>query len=91
MAAELYQVLLATLQTDPGTRSNAEQVLEASSRSPNFGLFLAQIACSKDAPQPGVRQLAAVVLKKHIKEHWTYESNHFREPPIDEDEKTQVS
>jgi hypothetical protein len=26
----------------------------------------------------GLRQLAAVVLKKHVKEHWTFESPHFR-------------
>lgn len=43
----------------------------------------------QEAPY-GLRQLAAVVLKKHVKEHWTFESPHFREPPVDEGEKAQI-
>jgi len=35
----------------------------------------------------GLRQLAAVVLKNHIKQHWTPEAKHFREPVVGDGEK----
>lgn len=47
------------------------------------------IVLQQDCPY-GVRQLAAVVLKKHIREHWTFESPHFREPPVEDGEKSRI-
>lgn len=38
----------------------------------------------------GIRQLAAILLKQHIKEHWTAEAKHFRAPLVGEDEKAAI-
>lgn len=38
----------------------------------------------------GMRQMAAVVLKQHVKEHWTTEAKYFREPAVGDAEKAAV-
>lgn len=86
---QLYQCLLATLDPSAETRRAAEAALEAGARQPGFGTTLLQIVLLRDAPG-GVRQLAAVVLKKYVKEHWTFESPHFREPPVEDGEKAAI-
>ena len=35
----------------------------------------------------GLRQLAALLLKQHIKHHWTPEAKHFQPPVVGDDEK----
>jgi hypothetical protein len=37
-----------------------------------------------------MRQMAALLLKKHIKEHWSTEAKHFREPLLGGDEKAAI-
>lgn len=38
----------------------------------------------------GLRQMAALLLKQHIKAHWTPEAKHFEDPVIGEDEKAAI-
>lgn len=81
--------LLAALDPNPATRQAAEAALEAGSKQAGFGATLLKLVLLPEVPY-GLRQLAAVVLKKHVREHWTFESPHFREPPVDEGEKAQI-
>ena len=37
-----------------------------------------------------MRQMAAVVLKQHVKEHWTTEAKYFRAPVVGDAEKAAV-
>ena len=37
-----------------------------------------------------LRQMAAVVLKQHVKEHWTIEAKYFKAPLVGDDEKAAV-
>ena len=53
-------------------------------------LLAVGVRCPLQEAPYGLRQLAAVVLKKHVKEHWTFESPHFREPPVEEGEKATI-
>jgi hypothetical protein len=86
---QLYGCLLAALDPNPDTRKAAEAALGAGARQPGFGITLLNIMLLQEVPY-GLRQLAAVVLKKHVKEHWTFESPHFREPPVEDGEKAQI-
>ena len=52
---------------------------------PGFGLGLARVALGAAEDDVGTRQLAAVVLKKYVKEHWQGEGRFF--PPQTSDEE----
>lgn len=68
--AWLLQCLEANLNsTDAALRSSAEASLHQSYGEPGFGPALAGIAVARNL-EPGVRQLAAVVLKQFVKEKW---------------------
>ena len=86
---ELAACLLATLDPRDDTRRAAEAALEAGGKQPGFAVALISIVVQPGL-DAGLRQLAAVVLKKHIKEHWTPESAKFREPAIGDEEKSRV-
>ena len=86
---EFLSTLEGTLSPDLSTRKEAERAVEIGSKQPGFAVALTQVASSVDIP-PHLRQLAAVLLKKQVKEHWSFESVHFKEPPVDEVEKAQV-
>ncbi len=67
MAAEaLLRLLYASLDPDPSVRAQGEAGLAAGAQQPGFGLALAQVSTSPDLPY-GIKQLAAVVLKKFVK------------------------
>eukprot|EP00887_Chlorella_sp_A99_P007628 scaffold20.g7628.t1 len=87
--AHLLQILQATLQPDATTRQAAEAALEAGTRQPGFASALLNVVLASELPS-GLRQLAAVVLKKTVREHWTFEAPSFREPPLGEEEKVRV-
>jgi hypothetical protein len=89
MADQLAACLAATLDPNADTRRAAEAALEAGGAQPGFAVALATVALAP-AADVGVRQLAAVVLKKCIKEHWTPEGPKFRDPEIGEEEKARV-
>ena len=86
---QLLHVLQASLSPDASTRQQAEAALEAGARQPGFATALLSVVLAPEVA-PSIRQLAAVVLKKLIKEHWTFEAPAFREPPIGEQEKAHL-
>ena len=90
------QVVLHTLRAtvfspDADERRRAELALAAQGIEPGFALVLSMIACAGAmVPEPGERQLAAVVLKKHVKEHWDRDGRAFSPPEVSEEEKAMV-
>ena len=89
--AQLLQVLQGSLSPDAGTRQQAEAALEAAGGSPGFGAALVAVllAAGGEVP-PGLRQLAATVLKKLVREHWTPESPRYKGPPVSLEEKEAI-
>lgn len=82
--AQLQAVLLCLQQTqgpDPQGIKQAEAQLKALSQLPGFGVVLSQIALAsgQEIPAP-TRQLAAVLLKQYVKQHWIAGERGF-EPP----------
>ena len=69
MEDQIAQALLASMSADETTRVNAETQLTQGGTQLGFGLALTRVALNQQTPY-GTRQLAAVVLKKYIKEHW---------------------
>ena len=67
MEDEIARVLEASMSPDEATRVNAEQQLTQGGTMPGFGLALVRCALNQLCA-PGTRQLAAVVLKKYVKE-----------------------
>lgn len=82
----LRSCLECLLSPDASIRRHAERGLEEAERVSGCGLALAEIAQA-----PGLaldlRQLAALLLRTHIRKHWTEESPAFREPPMTVQEK----
>ena len=54
-----------------------------------FGVALTTLALSPDA-QYGLKQLAAVVLKKYVKEHWQEGEKHYTPPTVLDAEKAEI-
>ena len=92
----VLQWLRACLDADQATRSGGEQQLAAASGTPGLCLTLAQIATGAPSAvqaglEHGLRQLAGVVLKQHIRRHWTPENEaHFKPPQLEASEKEAV-
>lgn len=89
--AHLLQLLQASLSSDASTRGQAEAALAAASTSPGFGTALVAVllAAGGEVP-PGLRQLAATVLKKLVREHWTAEAPQYKGPSVAEEEKAVI-
>lgn len=82
----LLSCLECLLSPDASIRQHAERGLEEAERVPGCGLALTEIAQAPGLPLD-VRQLAALLLRTHIRKHWTEESPAFREPPMAAQEK----
>ncbi|KAK9806782.1 hypothetical protein WJX72_002643 [[Myrmecia] bisecta] len=80
---------MAVLDPDPQARHAGEAKLQDASSQSGFGLALVNVTLRQEVPY-GLRQLAAVVLKKFVKEHWTPESKHFKEPLVSDPEKDAI-
>jgi len=82
--AQLQPVLLCLQQTqspDPQGIKQAEQQLKALAQQAGYGCVLAQIAlASPQEVSAHIRQLAAVLLKQYVKQHWIAGERGF-EPP----------
>jgi hypothetical protein len=87
---QLAGALEATLSPDGETRRAAEAALEAGAAQPGFALALARLAAAGAARPEGVRQLAAVLLRRHVRERWDPEAPRFRPPGVSAEEKAQV-
>ena len=89
MEDEIARVLEASMSPDEATRVNAEQQLTQGGTMPGFGLALVRCALNQLCA-PGTRQLAAVVLKKYVKEHWQEGEGRFFPPQTNDDEKEAI-
>lgn len=78
--AGLVAVLQGAASADPAARTAAEQQLSGGANQPQFGVLLCQVVVSPEVDS-GLKQLAALVLKKYIKEHWD-ETNRKFQPPV---------
>lgn len=76
----LLHVLQQSLSADAAERSQAEQQLALGFKQGDIGPLLLQVVLARDVSQD-VRQLATLVLKKYIKEHWDENARNF-EPPV---------
>lgn len=85
----LIAVLGQLLDPSPETRQAGEASLAQAARQPGCGLALLEISLHTGL-DPGIRQLASVLLKSHIREHWTTESPRFKEPPIGAEEQAAI-
>ncbi len=87
----LLSLLDASLSPDAGTRQAAEAALDQAAAAPGFGLALVAVLLAAGGEVPlGLRQLAATVLKKLVREHWTEESPHYKGPPVAAEEKEAI-
>ncbi|KAH7672194.1 Importin-beta N-terminal domain-containing protein [Dioscorea alata] len=82
----LLDCLMATLDTSRDVRSFAEASLQQASLQPGFGAALAKVTVNKGIPF-GLRQLAAVLLKQFIKQHWQEDEGTFLHPVVSAEEK----
>ncbi|XP_019704252.1 uncharacterized protein [Elaeis guineensis] len=82
----LIDCLTATLDTNREVRSFAEASLQQASLQSGFGAALAKITVNKEIAF-GLRQLAAVLLKQFIKQHWQEDEETFVHPVVSAAEK----
>ncbi|XP_074582872.1 uncharacterized protein LOC141839108 isoform X1 [Curcuma longa] len=82
----LLDCLSATLDTSRDVRSFAEASLQQASSQSGFGAALSRIIVNKEISF-GLRQLAAVLLKQFIKQHWQENDENFVHPVVLQDEK----
>jgi hypothetical protein len=87
---DLVQCLLATLSPDAQTRQHATLYLAECSKQEGFCLKLIAVVQSNDPAAAAVRQLAGVVLRRHIQKHWASEDLENGAAQISEAEKAQV-
>lgn len=66
---EIVRCLGASLDANPDTRKASERKLAEYGEQSGYGAILAQVATSAQIPAD-IRQLAAVVLRQHIKRSW---------------------
>ncbi|XP_064954895.1 uncharacterized protein LOC135582900 isoform X1 [Musa acuminata AAA Group] len=85
----LLDCLSATLDTSRDIRSFAEASLQQASSQPGFGAALSKIMVNKEISF-GLRQLAAVLLKQFIKQHWQEDEENFVHPVVSPEEKAAI-
>ncbi|EEH57214.1 uncharacterized protein MICPUCDRAFT_486, partial [Micromonas pusilla CCMP1545] len=78
--------LVASMSSDASARQTAEAQLTQGGTQPGFGVGLARVSLNQALPY-GTRQLAAVVLKKYVKEHWQEGEGRHVPPQTSDEEK----
>lgn len=86
---ELVSCLEATLNPDATIRHHAEYMLQQGSKQEGFAMGLLSISQAAQLPL-GIRQLAAVLLRQHIKHHWSQDTVQEGKPCVTEAEKNQI-
>jgi len=86
MDDEIARVLVASMSSDASARQTAEAQLTQGGTQPGFGVGLARVSLNQALPY-GTRQLAAVVLKKYVKEHWQEGEGRHVPPQTSDEEK----
>ncbi|KAG2574267.1 hypothetical protein PVAP13_7KG315500 [Panicum virgatum] len=85
----LVECLTATLDTARDVRAFAEESLRQASLLPGYGAALTKVTINKEIPF-GLRQLAAVLLKQFIKQHWQEDEDNFVPPVVSASEKVVI-
>ncbi|KAF0904147.1 hypothetical protein E2562_032418 [Oryza meyeriana var. granulata] len=85
----LVECLTATLDTARDVRAFAEESLRQASLHPGYGAALTKVTTNKEIPF-GLRQLAAVLLKQFIKQHWQEDEENFVPPVVSALEKVVI-
>ncbi|KAK8449473.1 hypothetical protein SEVIR_7G224100v4 [Setaria viridis] len=85
----LVECLTATLDTARDVRAYAEESLRQASLLPGYGAALTKVTINKEIPF-GLRQLAAVLLKQFIKQHWQEDEENFVPPVVSASEKVVI-
>ena len=75
----LLETISGLMSTDPVTRTQAEDQLKTLENTLEFGLHVTELTLEQEAAPP-VRQMASVLLKQYITDHWSQESSQFRPP-----------
>ena len=88
-SAAMISLLQSLLSSDAAARRSGESDLAQASKQSGFALALVQTILQQEYDE-GVRQMAAVLLKRHVKEHWAPESKHFRQPVVADNEKSVI-
>ena len=80
--------MILTAQTD-GARRSAEERLRLLEVTNEFGIYLAEFTVSPESDLSG-RQLASLVLKQYVEQHWSRDSEKFQEPETPAEAKTTI-
>ncbi len=86
---DVVQLIQATLSQDAAARKAAEKSIESLFDSSGAGLNFVTITLDQSQPEE-IRQLSVILLRKLVKERWSPESKHFREPVVQPDEKSSI-
>ena len=76
-AGTLTALLIEAQSPELNTRRRAEAQLQLATLHPGFGHALVQATVRQDLPV-GLRQMAGLLLKQHVREHWTPEAENFK-------------
>lgn len=87
--AAVISLLQSLLSSDAAERRAAELTLAQAVKQTGFALALVQTILQQEY-DVGVRQMAAVLLKQHVKVHWAEESKHFSQPKLSDNEKAAI-
>ena len=88
-SAAMISLLQSLLSSETAARRSGESNLAQASKQSGFALALVQTILQQEYDE-GVRQMAAVLLKRHVKEHWAEESKHFCQPVVSDNEKSVI-
>ena len=88
-SAAMINLLQSLLSSDAAERSSGELTLAQASKQSGFALALVQTILQQEY-DVGIRQMAAVLLKQHVKVHWAEESKHFSPPVVADNEKAAI-
>uniref|UniRef100_A0A7I4DD79 Importin N-terminal domain-containing protein n=1 Tax=Physcomitrium patens TaxID=3218 RepID=A0A7I4DD79_PHYPA len=85
----LVNCLNATLDANPQVRTAAEEALKQASVHPGYGVALTKAIINTEL-HFGLRQLAAVLLKQYVKQHWQKDEKNFVEPEVSPEDKAAI-
>jgi hypothetical protein len=77
---QLLQCLQQLQGPDHQAIKAAEACLSGLAQQPGYGVCLVQAALAAESVAPPLRQLAAVLLKTYVKQHWVAGERGFQPP-----------
>lgn len=81
-SAVLIDLLKAAQSPEPATRQRAEETLRNAEKQSGYALALVQTALRTEV-EPDLRQLAALLLKKFVRTHWSADNDNFEVRSLD--------